>query len=89
MGILVAFAVGWIAGARTGKRDFSDLNSSLRALVGTDEFSDVVVAARSHVGHALRSFAEVVDPDDLATLSEVNEHDIVARVQSLFGRNQP
>lgn len=84
MGILLAFAAGWLAGARTGKSDFGELNKSLRALIGTDEFSDVVVAARSHIGHALRNFAEVIDPDEIAKLADVTEHDLVARVQSLF-----
>jgi hypothetical protein len=84
MGILLAFAAGWLAGARTGKSDFADLNTSVRALIGTDEFSDVIVAARSHLGHALRSIAEIVDPDEDSPLADVTEHDLVARVQQLF-----
>ena len=42
--------VGYVVGARTGGKDLDRLGRSLKALYGTDEFTDVVVAARAQVG---------------------------------------
>ena len=50
MNILVALAVGYVVGAKTGGKDLDQLGRSLKALCETDEFADVVAAARAQVG---------------------------------------
>ncbi len=85
MGMLIAFAAGFVVGARTGKKDFDDLTSSLRALRDSQEFADVVSAARSHVSHGLRELASVLD--GAASAADGESGDVVTRVRVLFGRD--
>ena len=80
MKILFALAVGYLVGARTGGRDLDQLTQALKALCETDEFADVVAAARSQVGATLRDVASIVDGD--RALPDV-EGDLVARVRNL------
>jgi len=82
--LLVAIAAGYLIGAKTGGKDLDQLGRSLKALSETDEFGDVVSAARAHVGSTLRELAAIVD----------SEHpmpdfggDLVARVRGLVGHN--
>ena len=85
MGMLIAFAAGFVVGARTGKKEFDDLTSSLRALRDSQEFADVVAAGRSHVSHGLRELASVLDGAASANTGE--SEDVVTRVKVLFGRD--
>ena len=50
MNVLVALAVGYLIGAKTGGKDLDQLGRSLKALCETDEFADVVAAARAQIG---------------------------------------
>ena len=61
MNLFLAAAIGYVIGAKTGGKDLDRFASSLKALVETDEFGDVVAAARSQVGSTLRALAAVVD----------------------------
>lgn len=83
MGMLIAFAAGFVVGARTGKKEFEDLTTSLRALRDSQEFADVVAAARAHMSQALRELASVLDGAASAT---GESEDVVTRVKVLFGR---
>ena len=84
MKLLAALAVGYFVGARTGGRDLEQLSQSLKALCETDEFSDVVAAARSQLGTTLRELAAIADGD--RPLPEVNG-DLVAKVRHLVGHD--
>jgi hypothetical protein len=84
MGMLIAFAAGFVVGARTGKKEFEDLTTSLRALRDSQEFADVVAAARAHMSHGLRELASVLD--GAASASAGDSEDVVTRVKVLFGR---
>ena len=53
MRVLFALAVGYAIGAKGGGKDFDQLMRSLKAVRDSEEFGDLVAAARSHVGHAL------------------------------------
>ena len=89
MGMFMAFVIGWLVGARTGKKEFDDLTRSLRALGRSDEFGEVVAAARSHVSHTLRELAVVVDGMETSGKDGQlvdGDQDLVARVKTLFGR---
>lgn len=84
MRIVVALAVGYLVGARTGGKDLDQLSESLKALCETDEFADVMSAARSQMGSTLRELAAIVDGD--RKLPEVNG-DLVAKVRHLVGHD--
>ncbi len=84
MNFLIALAVGYLIGAKTGGKDLDQLTHSLKALCETDEFSDVMAAARAQVGATLRELASIADGGHPATASG---GDLVARVRNLTGRD--
>jgi hypothetical protein len=61
VGYFIAMIIGYVIGARSDGKDLDQLSESVKALRETEEFGDVVAAARSHVGHALREFASMVE----------------------------
>jgi hypothetical protein len=80
MKVVLALAVGYLFGAKTGGKDLDQLGRSLKSLCETDEFADVVLAARAQVGSSLRELAAMVDGEGgFATAGG----DLVARVRSL------
>ncbi|MGH9301137.1 MAG: hypothetical protein ACRD0I_08595 [Acidimicrobiales bacterium] len=83
MNIFVALAIGYLVGAKTGGKDLEHLSRSLKALCGTDEFSDVVSAARVQVGSTLRELATLVGGEQGAPDSD---GDLVTRVRHLVGQ---
>ena len=84
MKVLAALAAGYIFGAKTGGKDLDQLGRSLKALCETEEFADVVSAARAQVGSSLRQLAAIVDGhDDDAEAGG----DLVAQVRHLVGRD--
>jgi hypothetical protein len=82
MATLLVFAMGYFVGARTGKKEWDDLVRSLKALSETEEFSDVVMAARSHLGHTLRELAGMLEGHDVR---DIDDQDLVAHVRTLLG----
>lgn len=82
MRTVLALAVGYALGARAGGRQLAELERSLKALLQTDEFADVVAAARTQVGAGLRDLATVVDG---GVGAEPADGDLVARVRRLAG----
>ena len=86
MGIFVALAVGYVVGAKTGSKDLDQLVKSLRALRESEEFADVVSAARTHLGHTLREIANTIERGS-SVAHEHHNGDMVERVRQLFGPN--
>jgi hypothetical protein len=84
MNLLVALAVGYVVGAKTGGKDLDQLGKSLKALCGTDEFSDVLLAARAQVGSTLHELASIIEG---AHGSPDVNGDLVARVRNLVGQS--
>jgi hypothetical protein len=84
MKLLLALAVGYVVGAKTGGKDLDQLGRSLKALCETDEFADVVSAARAQLATTLRDLASIADGGQPAT---VPGGDLVARVRSLVDRD--
>ena len=80
MGVLVALAVGYVIGARTGSKDLDQVAKALKALSASEEFADVVSAVRSHLGHTLRELAGMVE----GAPHEIETGDLVERVRQLF-----
>jgi hypothetical protein len=95
MGYFIAMIIGYVIGARAGSKDLDQLARSVQALRETEEFGDVVAAARSHVGHTLRELASVVDgrvgvePAFRARADGRSEGDLVDRVHHIFDRSAP
>ena len=80
MNVLTALAIGYLIGAKSGGKDLERLGRSLKDLYETDEFADVVLAARAQLGSTLRGLADVLDA------SGVQGHadgDLVATVRHL------
>jgi hypothetical protein len=91
MGMLVGLVVGYLLGARTSRRDLGQLSQSLKALAGTDEFGEVIAAARSHVGQTLRELATLVDRDGAEAEAAPSDPsvelvDLVDRVKHIVNR---
>jgi len=80
-GAFWALIIGYVVGAKTGGKELDQLGRSLAALVGTEEFADVVTSARSQVGRTLRELASMVDGDH----EERPGSDLIARVRNLVG----
>jgi hypothetical protein len=80
--VLVALVVGYVIGAKTGGKELDELGRSVNALLGTDEFADVVTSARSQMGSSLRELASMVDGEH--RMADVGG-DLVAKVRSLVG----
>lgn len=57
MGILLAFAVGYVVGARSGERGYRELLDSMQAVRSSEEFQSFLAALRSHLGHTLGDLA--------------------------------
>ena len=56
MGILLAFAAGYVLGARAGSEDFDDVVEALQAIRQSEEFHDLVqqpaLPRRAHAARA-------------------------------------
>ena len=59
MGILLAFAAGYILGAKAGSDDFDDVVDAVNAIRQSEEFNDLVRSLRSHAAHTLRELASL------------------------------
>jgi hypothetical protein len=84
--VFIGLVVGYVLGARTGGKDLEQLSESLKALADTDEFSDVVAAARSQLGHTLRDLAAIVDGNNGDRAPDDPSLDLVARVRHIVSR---
>jgi hypothetical protein len=87
MGILFAFAVGYVVGARAGSKDFDDVVEAMQAIGRSEEFRDLLAALRSHAAHTLRELATVLDRpgDQDVDQAPASTQDLVERVKSLMG----
>ena len=80
--VLLALMVGYVIGAKTGGKELDELGRSVTALLGTDEFADVVESGRAQVGSSLRQLASMVDGE--VGRADVGG-DLVAKVRNLVG----
>jgi hypothetical protein len=86
MGVLLAFAAGYVVAARGANRDFNDLSRAARAVLESDEMADFVKAARTHLGHTLRELGLALERADGDDAASTGSQDLVDRVKSLFAR---
>jgi transposase len=82
MKVLAALAAGYLIGTRTGGKDIDQLGRSIKSLCDTEEFAEVVSAARAQAGSTLREIASIIDGE--RGLQE-STGDLVTRVRHLVG----
>jgi hypothetical protein len=61
MGILLAWAVGYVVGAKGGAQDFDDVVQAVKELRESDEVRQLWSVLRSHFGKVLRSAADILE----------------------------
>lgn len=81
MGILLALAVGYVAGAKAGPHGFEEIRSAVQTIRESDEVAALLAALRSHAGYALREFSDLLNDDR----ERVAVGDLVARVRNMAG----
>ena len=79
MGVLLAFAVGYVLGARGGNGGLDEIITSLKEIRDSEEFAAMVHALRSHAGHVLREAAEMVGVET----QSMTMNDLLERVRSI------
>jgi hypothetical protein len=86
MGPIVALAVGYVVGARSGGKSLDDLLRAARAVRQSDEFTDLVSAARVHLAHTMREMATIVEHGVTPGATDDTGGDLIERVSQLVGR---
>lgn len=81
MGVLLAFAVGYVVGARAGAQDFDDVVRAVQELRDSEEFRSLGGVLRSHLSHALRSSTELLERAEMPESGLAT--DLVERVRLL------
>jgi len=83
MGIILAFAFGYVVGANSGQEGYQEVLDALRAVQRSEEFRGLVDATRSHLSASLHQLADLVDdkPHDDVTPARLLE-----RVRTLMAR---
>jgi hypothetical protein len=61
VGVVLAFAVGYLVGANTGKESYDEVVDALKAVRDSDEFRGLVGAVRGHLGASLRQLAGIIE----------------------------
>ncbi len=84
MGVLLAWALGYVVGARSGVHDFDDVARALKELRESDEARDLWSVVRSHAAHALRSAAEMLEQPEPPGAQMAT--DLVERVKLMMRR---
>jgi hypothetical protein len=90
VGTIFTFAIGYLVGLHTDKKDYDDLAQAVKALRQSEEFAGVVMAARSHLGHSMRALADAVDGGSVLAAGQSgldDDADLVARVKDLFAHD--
>lgn len=80
MGILLAWAIGYVVGAKGGAQDFDDVVQAVKELRDSDEARQLWSVLRSHLGKVLRSASDMLE--DVAGPQPAG--DLVDRVRLLM-----
>lgn len=81
MGVLFAFVVGWLLGARGGQQSYDEVVESAKVVLRSDEFALFKTAIRRHAGATLQQAAEWLQSDREGGAG--NLEDVIARVRQL------
>ncbi|HZU80270.1 MAG TPA: hypothetical protein VE991_10175 [Acidimicrobiales bacterium] len=84
MGVLLAFAVGYVVGARAGSERYQEVVDAASAVRDSSEFQALVAALRSHASFVLTELGQRLAPgaEEPVTMQEV-----LARVRSAVRPN--
>jgi hypothetical protein len=61
VGVFLAWAVGYVVGAKGGAEDFDDVVQAVKELRDSDEVRQLLSVLRSHLGKLLRSTANMLE----------------------------
>ncbi|MGB8652661.1 MAG: hypothetical protein WCD35_18585 [Mycobacteriales bacterium] len=81
MGVLLAFFVGWTAGAKAGSKGFDEVVDALKTVKESEEFAALVAIARTQLAGSLRELSKLVSGERPAP----DPVDLLDRVQRLAG----
>ena len=83
MGIVLAFAVGYVVGANAGREGYEDVVDAVRAVRESEEFRALLSALRSHASSALRQVGDLIEetPEE-----PFNPARLLDRVRNLMDR---
>jgi hypothetical protein len=81
MGVVLAFVVGYLVGARAGQQGFDDLATSARAVRESEEFRALLGAARSHLSSTFGELSRLVSEEGRPSASVEG---VLGRVRRLF-----
>jgi hypothetical protein len=84
MGIVLAFAVGYVVGANAGQEGYRDVVNALRSVRDSDEFSALLSALRSHASATLQRLGELLEETPVA--EPFNPARLIDRVRELIDR---
>jgi hypothetical protein len=84
MGVLLAFAVGYVVGAQGGSEGYEEIVTSLKSVRDSEEFKGLVSALRSHASYALTEIAQrlTAEAQQPGPVQEV-----LGRVRGLLGQD--
>ena len=86
MGVLLAWVVGYVAGAQAGVKGFDDVVRAVKEVRDSDEVRGLVAVLRSHVALALRSTAELLERTSAPAPADQSA-DLLDRVRLLMKKS--
>jgi hypothetical protein len=85
MGIILAFAVGYVMGSNAGREGYQELVDSIVAVRDSEEFGAMLAALRSHAGSVLRDLSTFVGDEE--TDEPISPINLLERVRTIVGRD--
>jgi hypothetical protein len=72
VGLLTAFGVGFVMGAQSGKEGLGDIVNAAHQVAASDEFADLIMALRTHVGESLQELGKRVRGEATSPITMVS-----------------
>lgn len=85
MGVLFAWAAGYVVGTRAGPKGFDDIVRAAKDLRDSDEVRALVSALRSHAAHTLHSTADLLEHAEIPHPAQAG--DLVDRVRAMMQKS--
>lgn len=84
MGLVFAFAFGYVVGAKAGEQGFEDVVAAAKALAASEEVRGLISVLRSHASSTLQELSTLLaeQPDEPVVLGQVLD-----RVTGLMARS--
>lgn len=87
MGIVLAFAAGYVLGARADRRELDDVIEALQAIRRSDEFRELLRTLRAHAAYTLREIAGMLEKAEGGPISAMTTQDLIDRVKGLTAQD--